>query len=390
MLLLKVPFEDMAVRNPTKENRMRVCLIAAEIFAWGVYGGFGRATRTIGRELVRSGVDVFAVVPRRQNQRPVEMLDGIKVLSFPAHNPLVAGRLFREINADIHHSAEAQFLTYMAMKALPRKKHVITFRDPRDAYDWKLEFQDPTFSRLRTIPTYLYYENMFVRQAVRKADALFTAARYLQEKVKNKYALEVMPHFLPTPVSVPERIEKATRPTVCYNARWDRRKKPERFLALAEQYPDIGFIAIGKSQDTAWDMYLRTKYVNVPNLEMTGLIDQFASDRLFAILEKSWIMVNTSTREGLPNSFLEACAHKCAIMSNGDADQFCSRFGCHVTDGDFAKGLDFLLENDRWKERGAAGYDHMKEVFQVEKSMQLHIEWYNKVLVGEPIYPSRG
>ena len=77
-------------------------------------------------------------------------------------------------------------------------------------------------------------------------------------------------------------------------------------------------------------------------------------------------------------------------LSNGDADQFCSRFGCHVTDGDFAKGLDFLLENDRWKERGAAGYDHMKEVFQVEKSMQLHIEWYNKALVGEPIYPLRG
>ena len=37
---------------------MRICLICVEIFAWGKYGGFGRATRMIGRELVRRGRDV--------------------------------------------------------------------------------------------------------------------------------------------------------------------------------------------------------------------------------------------------------------------------------------------------------------------------------------------
>jgi len=44
---------------------MRVCLICVEIFAWGKYGGFGRATRLIGRELAKRGVEVFAVVPRK-------------------------------------------------------------------------------------------------------------------------------------------------------------------------------------------------------------------------------------------------------------------------------------------------------------------------------------
>ena len=32
---------------------MKVCLISTEIFAWGKYGGFGRATRMIGGELVK-------------------------------------------------------------------------------------------------------------------------------------------------------------------------------------------------------------------------------------------------------------------------------------------------------------------------------------------------
>ena len=52
---------------------MKICLISVEIFAWGKYGGFGRATRIIGRELAKRGMEVFAVVPRRNGQKAVDM-----------------------------------------------------------------------------------------------------------------------------------------------------------------------------------------------------------------------------------------------------------------------------------------------------------------------------
>jgi hypothetical protein len=39
--------------------------ISTEIFAWGKHGGFGRATRLIGFELAKRGLDVLAVVPRQ-------------------------------------------------------------------------------------------------------------------------------------------------------------------------------------------------------------------------------------------------------------------------------------------------------------------------------------
>ena len=70
---------------------MRICLICVEIFAWGKYGGFGKATRTIGRELARRGHEVYAVVPRRQGQRPEESLDGIRVLGFSPRVALAEG-----------------------------------------------------------------------------------------------------------------------------------------------------------------------------------------------------------------------------------------------------------------------------------------------------------
>jgi len=75
---------------------MKICLICVEIFAWGKYGGFGRATRMIGRELVKRGLDVYAVVPRRQGQKSVENLDGIMVLGFSPAFPWTAKRLFRK------------------------------------------------------------------------------------------------------------------------------------------------------------------------------------------------------------------------------------------------------------------------------------------------------
>jgi glycogen synthase len=88
---------------------MKVCFICVEIFAWGKYGGFGRATRIICRELVKRGIEVFAVVPRRKGQKPVEELDGITVLSFPSYFPWSARELY----------IEYVMLIFIILKSLP-------------------------------------------------------------------------------------------------------------------------------------------------------------------------------------------------------------------------------------------------------------------------------
>ena len=76
----------------------RICLVSVEIFAYGKYGGFGKATRTIGKELARRGYEVFAVVPRRLDQPPEEDLDGITVLSYLPGDVLKSGELYRRIS----------------------------------------------------------------------------------------------------------------------------------------------------------------------------------------------------------------------------------------------------------------------------------------------------
>lgn len=358
---------------------MRVCLISVEIFAWGKYGGFGRATRLIGGELVKRGIPVTAVVPRRKGQGPVEYLDGIKVLSFLPRDFLTATRLFREADADIYHSQEPSMGTYLAQRAMPDRKHVMTFRDPRDFKDWGIELKLPSLSYLQVLANWIYEDNRLVKRAVQRGDAWFTIGKYLIPKVKAKYEMKGEPEFLPTPVPIPQYIKKADSPTVCYVNRWDRRKRPDIFFELARSFPEVNFLAVGQSRDQKYEAHLREEYGNLPNLDMVGFVDQFASDKHSRIMESSWVFVNTAVREALPNAFIEAAAHECAIISSVDPDNIASNYGYYAKEDDFSEGLKYLLENDRWRDLGKGGRNYINEVFEVTKSIDRHIAIYERL-----------
>jgi glycosyltransferase involved in cell wall biosynthesis len=359
---------------------MKICFLCVEIFAWGKYGGFGRATRTIGAELIKRGIEVFAIVPRREGQKPVEMLDGITVLSFRPHSPREIARLCRECDADIYHSEEPSLMTVIAMRAMPDRKHLITYRDPRDLDDWITEFNFPSYSRWQVLANYCYENNILIKKTVKMANGHFCPAKSLIPKAQSKYHLRFAPRFLPTPVMIPQTIQKAVVPTVCFVSRWDRRKRPELFFDLAAKFPEIRFIAIGRSRDPEWEKECYSRYGNVKNLQMLGFVDQFRSKVLSQVLEESWIYVNTSLREGLPNAFLEAAAHQCAILSAVDTDQFASQFGFHALEDNFEEGLRFLLEANRWQEAGRAAHEYVKNNFETKVAIDQHIDVYKEVL----------
>jgi glycosyltransferase involved in cell wall biosynthesis len=364
---------------------MKVCFICTEIFAWGKTGGFGMVTRTIGRELVKRGVEVFAVVPRRKGQNNIENIDGIRVFGYPIRNPFTSIKLIKSCNADIYHSEEPSLVTILAMKAMPARKHVITFQDTRFLSDWIIEFKHPSRKKWHVLSNIIFEDNFLVRRNVKNADSFHAAAHLLIEKAVRKYRLKTIPTFLPCPIEVPHTISKADRPTVCFIGRWDRVKRPELFLKLAEIFPDVSFIAAGKSQDATRDSSLRKRHSHLTNLELPGFIDQFTSDGISRILERSWILINTSAKEALPVSFVEAAAHKCAIISAIDGDGFASDFGYKVTNDNFSEGLRYLLQFQRWKQCGQRGYEYVRSNFEMNSVMDKHIAIYRSLLGKRPM-----
>ena len=358
-----------------------VCLISTEILGWGKAGGYGFVVRMIATELIKRGYRVTVIIPQpRDVTESSTVLDGIQVRSYPR---LVFSRgmeLFREADADIYHSHEPSLGGWLAMRAMPRRKHLVTNQDPRLLRDWWIEFRHPTYSALQVLKTAAYYENPLTRRSVRAADRVMVPALFLKQIVARKYRLAAEPIFMPTPIRVPRNVEKATRPTVCYLGRLDRRKQPERFLQLAARFPEVQFICVGEAQDGEYDRHLRSRFGDQPNLEMTGFIDQFRDSRVSDILARSWVLINTSAREGLPNTYMEAAGHRCAILSAVDPDGFASRFGHQAVDGDFGEGLRVLLAGDLWQARGQAGFEYVDSTYRVDRAIDRQIALYEQVL----------
>jgi glycosyltransferase involved in cell wall biosynthesis len=352
---------------------LHLCLVATELFAWGRKGGFGAATRMIGGELAKRGVDVSAVVPAGKRQRRLEELDGIAVHSFPLTRYLSTRDIYRRIKADIYHSEEPSWGTKIALEAVPDSKHVATSQNPKTREDWRVvERYYPLRRRL--------YNSLIcpgVNGCVKRLDSVYCQAKYIIPKTKALYNLDEDPFFLPNPVRVPKRATtKAKSPTVFFLGRFDEEKRPEIFFELAKEFPKVRFVAAGKAHSKSRDEALVTKYYSVRNLEFPGFIEGIEKE---ALLSSSWVLVNTSVSECLPVSFLEAGAHGCAILSPHDPDGFASGFGYHVKRNDYASGLRWLLEGN-WKELGEKGRRYVSSVHEVGNVIDQHLAAYERVL----------
>ncbi|MFH0851022.1 MAG: glycosyltransferase family 4 protein, partial [Candidatus Bathyarchaeota archaeon] len=213
---------------------LRVCLISLEVFAWGRYGGIGRATRDIAEGLARRGYDVHVVTPRYPGQRTLEELDGFTVHGHSIYGYPFTGPTYRGIDADIYHSQEPGLGTLTAMNSVSGALHIVTCQNPRTKEDW--EHQQRYYGLRRQ--AYNRFMEPKVGEAVRRADAVFCQSRHIIRKTKELYRLEDDPGFLPNPVDIPENIpRKASEPTVCFLGRLDPEKSPERFIAFTRASP---------------------------------------------------------------------------------------------------------------------------------------------------------
>ncbi len=360
---------------------MHIGFSCIEFFGAGIQGGFGRATRFLGRALARRGVTVSVIVPRRGDLQE-GVVDGMRVIGFDPHRPWTAIAAYRACAADIYHSQDTSMGTVYARIAGGGARHVVTFRDPMDKGDWQMETALSGKHPMAYRTYRAFIDNPLVHWAVRRADARYCAAQFLIPKVTKKYGFADPPGFLPTPVDIPECVEKAARPTVAFVGRWDPRKRPEEFFELARRFPQVEFIAVGGSSDPARDAQLRAIGAALPNVRMPGIIDQFSSAALTRILAASWILVNTSAREGLPTAFIEAAAHRCAILSHHDPDGFTSRFGRVAGDGPMDAALQSLLDGDAWRACGARGFEYVRDTFSTERAVDAHLAVYEQLLAG--------
>ena len=350
---------------------MRVGIISSETFV-SRRGGFGKLVRMIGRELARRGFDVWVITWRDPGMDEYMEVDGVKILSYPytytSHSVFrhladysKVIPLIRRVNADVYISIDCMVETYIAMKVAPRAKHIIWVQDPFDEHDYKLlssidpyyKFNKPKFEATRALYTLAY----------RRADLILTQAKFYIPKIYKLYRVDPRNVvYLPNPVErIPDEasIVKAEEPTVCYLARMDPQKRYWLFFELARRFSEVKFIAMGAPNELYRRLYEKIvkKYVGLKNLEIKGFVNEEEKSR---ILSKCWILCLPSVREGLPIAFLEALAHKTALLSTVNPDGYVSAFGYYARGVDeLAKGLQYLLEDSLWMRKGELGRNYV-------------------------------
>lgn len=350
-----------------------VCFLSLEAFTDGRYGGIGKATRDIAVGLSRRGVEVDIVTPGSGKRRETAQMDGTRVTKIPYRMAASIPAILRRLSPDVFHSQEPSILTLLAELADPGKVHVATCQNPRTRSDWaRVERYYPPRRRLYNLSC-----ESLLRLSLRNLDGVYTQARYTRQKAREIYHLDQPPGFLPNPVKVPSRAPvKAGEPTVLFLGRLDPEKNPEGFIELASRFPGVRFILAGRAH-SAGRQRLIDSMAKPGNLSVAGFVSGSVKETL---LDRAWVLVNTSVSECLPVSFLEAAAHRCAILSPHDPDGFASRFGYHAQHRDYAKGLRWLLMEDRWKTRGAMGYRYVKRHHEQSHVIDLHLAQYRRLL----------
>lgn len=369
---------------------MRVCFICDQVFGFGKYGGYGYLLETYCDGLQRRGIDCSIVTWRGPGQNEVEWMNGVPIYSFPyaieksLPQRLASYReavpLFKTADADIYHSIDARIETRLAWEAMRDRKFLIHFQDPYDEVDYqKMASVDPLYAWNFPMKLQLSLTYRYLRSVCQRSSGIYTHARYLIPKIVRLFKLDAPVQFIPNPIEIPRiAIEKAAEPTVCFLGRWDPQKRVERVFELASKFPAVHFIVIGVGRDPDFDAMIKDRYSHLANVE---IINRVVSDEEKArILGRSWVLVNTSVREALPITFLEACAHKTAILSCVNPDDFASDFGAHVHENDFPTGLTRLLTDDAWRAQGERGYAHMVKYHERETVVEQWVQIYERIV----------
>jgi glycosyltransferase involved in cell wall biosynthesis len=159
-----------------------------------------------------------------------------------------------------------------------------------------------------------YIERKAIKYAIRYSTCIVAHARFQADLLMKHYHRRAVVILKEQPEPT-EELNKSDPFTIVWVANIKPLKQPEMFIRLAAQFVgnrNVRFIMIGRPLLGAYQDKLDTKIRELPN--MTYMREQ-PIEVVNRILAQSHVFVNTSTYEGLPNTFVQSWMREVPVVS---------------------------------------------------------------------------
>ena len=419
---------------------LKVGILSKEYFGFknkteptNYHGGFGFLTRKKAEELAKQNVEVHVFVPRysfdginNKNLNLVINKVNIHFLKtrynpFSDHssilNDLVYPNIidrdilneFKRYDLDLFHSEDPFIFSIIASKL--NKPHVKIFQDPFDSIDkevmkqsyidyiLKPDIYNPNFvTEAEVRKKYFDYAHKYYTKhsffsvsdqilaryiAKEPRESIFTEANFISKKLRDMFNLKFVPETLYNPIDIPKGKynQKSSQPSIIFLGRFEEQKRPDVALAIAKKLHEYKFYFVGMpSPKQAYIKEynkLKRLYKKYKNIHFLGFIEE---KQKLELLSSSWILLNTSVREGLPISFLEAGAYGNAIVSSLNQEGYPSLFGDFVKDKNFETAIRELVNSEKCLAIGKTAHKYIKRHHATPYIIRKTIKVYKSVL----------
>jgi glycosyltransferase involved in cell wall biosynthesis len=220
-------------------------------------------------------------------------------------------RLFRAMQAT---SADV-----FVFRGAPRKAIVSFWLSKLLSANWVYNFaNDNVFSAARSTVE----QNLF-SIALRNADGIITQTKYQRELLSDR--MNVNATVVPNGYTlVNQNFSQTDRSYFLWVGRINKeQKQPHKFLDLADKAPDKEFVIVGPKRDGEYYSSLRKRMKSLENVRYEGAVKP---NKIHAYYKHAKALVNTSTCEGFPNTFLEAWRMQTPVLSlNVDPSRYVNR-----------------------------------------------------------------
>ena len=279
----------------------------------GYAGGAEAEQVHLGKELAAQGHDVCFITYSGYNvnrAKPIQIFEKIKIIEtyererdnsigvFQKYKCLFSA--LRQAKADIYFHESGAVGVLPLFCYLYRARHV--YRIPSDSTVLLESLSGDMSFAMKTL-------NLF---EMKKAHVVLAQNNFQKEKLKERFGVES--YVLKNGLSLPwVKNLKSEPPFVLWVGSISRIKRPHLFLELAKSMPFANFEMIGGRGEPPF-LYdeIANSAQRICNLNFNGFIP---SNEVGKYFQGASVLVNTSSFEGFPNTFIQAWAHYTPVIS---------------------------------------------------------------------------